>query len=191
MAGRRLGLFGGTFDPPHHGHLVVASEAFDALGLERLVFIPAADPPHKEAVKTPAETRLRMLRSAVAGDGRFDVDDLELRRGGTSYTVDTLREIRSRESDAELIFLLGADQFRELSSWKEPEEVARLAKLAVMARQGETVARAGPYDAVEVPVSRIDISATQIRSRVAAGRSIRYFVPDAVREIIESEGLYR
>lgn len=188
---RRLGLFGGTFDPPHHGHLIVASVVHQALGLEKLVFIPAKDPPHKPAVATPPDLRLAMVRAAIEGDPRFEVDDLELRRDGVSYTVDTLREYRSRFADAELVFLLGIDQFRALSSWREPDEVARLATLAVVEREGETLRPTGPYQAVEVPIPRIDVSSTEIRERAREGRSIRYYVPERVREIVEREGLYQ
>jgi nicotinate-nucleotide adenylyltransferase len=131
-----------------------------------------------------------MLRAAVEGDDRIAVDDLELRRGGVSYTVETLREIKARDPQSELTFLMGADQFRDFGAWREPREVARLARLAVMTRDGETPDTGGAYGIVNVAVTRIDISATEIRARVAAGRSIRYYVPEAVREIIERERLY-
>lgn len=192
MAATRIGVFGGTFDPPHHGHLIVASEAFESLHLDRLLFIPAADPPHKGGrVRTPPEQRLRLLAAAIAGDPRFDLDDLEIRRGGTSYTVDTLRELRRKAPEARLFFLLGIDQYRQLDGWREPREVARLATLAVFARGGETPDLTGPYGGVYVPVSRIDISSTAIRKRARAGHSIRYFVPERVREIVEAEQIYR
>jgi nicotinate-nucleotide adenylyltransferase len=192
VAVRRLGVFGGSFDPPHHGHLIVAADAAEALALDLLLFVPAADPPHKPgAVVAAADLRLAMLRGATAGDPRFAVDDLELRRGGTSYTVDTLRELRAREPDAELVLLLGIDQFGAFEGWREPRTVARLARLGVLARQGETPEPGGPFAATPVPVTRIDISSTVIRERVAAGRSIRYLVPEAVRAIIEEARLYR
>lgn len=190
--GRRLGILGGTFDPPHHGHLIVASDAYEALTLDRLLFVPAADPPHKRgSVGATARQRLAMVRAATSGDARFGVDDLEIRRGGVSYTVDTLRELREREPDADLFFLVGVDQFRDFDSWREPDEVARLATLAILARGGETLATPTPYGGRRVPVSRIDISATEIRRRIAAGLSIRYFVPDPVRAVIEADRLYR
>jgi nicotinate-nucleotide adenylyltransferase len=191
MAGR-LGIFGGTFDPPHHGHLIVAADAFEALRLDRLLFVPAAEPPHKVgAVSATAEQRIRMVAAAIESDDRFALDDLETRRQGTSYTVDTLRALKSRDPDAELVFLLGIDQFRALASWREPDEVALLARLGVLSRSGEAPDLSGPYPAVHVPVTRVDLSATEIRNRVRAGLSIRYRVPEAVREIIEGEGLYR
>jgi nicotinate-nucleotide adenylyltransferase len=189
---RRLGIFGGTFDPPHHGHLIVAGDAFEALRMDRLIFVPAAEPPHKlGTVAATGEQRMRMLEAAIESDKRFGADDLEIRRQGTSYTVDTLRALKSREPDAELVFLLGIDQFRALHSWRQPDEVASLARLGVLSRSGEAPEPGGPYPAVHVPVTRVDVSATDIRNRVRNGRSIRYLVPEAVREIIEIEGLYR
>jgi len=189
---RRIGIFGGTFDPPHHGHLIAAADAFHALELEKLLLIPAATPPHKpDPDRTPAELRMMMLRAAVAGDPRFEVDDVELRRAGPSYTVDTLRELRERYPGCELVLLIGADMAREIHSWREPGEIARLARLAVLARAGDQPQPAGGLAALSVPVTRVDISATEVRRRVATGEPVRYLVPEAVREIIESEGLYR
>jgi nicotinate-nucleotide adenylyltransferase len=190
VAARRLGVFGGTFDPLHHGHLIVAGEAFEALGLDLLLLVPAAQPPHKPGTAASAEQRLRMLRAATAGDPRFAIEEIELRREGPSYTVDTLRELKRLHADVQLFFLLGADQFRMLETWREPDEVARLAQLVVFARAGEEI---GPnrYSGIQVAVSRVDVSGTEIRRRIREGRSIRYYVPEAVRGIIEGEGLYR
>lgn len=186
-----IGIFGGTFDPPHIGHLIVASDAFAALRLDRLILVPSADPPHKQGrVMATAEQRLDMVRAAVSGDPRFEVDGIELKRAGASYTVDTLRAMRTRFPGAELFFLVGVDQMRELDSWREPQEVARLACLSVVAREGEEPVRDSPFRFRPVPVTRIDVSATEIRRRIRKGESIRYLVPEAVREIIEREGLY-
>jgi nicotinate-nucleotide adenylyltransferase len=188
----RVGIFGGTFDPPHLGHLVAASDALRALRLERVLFVASAIPPHKrERVRTPAATRLEMVGAAIAGDPRFAADGLELRREGPSYTADTLRELHRRAPADELFLLLGADAVRDLPTWHQPAEVARLAALAAMTRAGEGTDPALPYPAMPVPVTRVDISATEIRRRVAAGESIRYLVPEAVRAIIERDGLYR
>lgn len=190
----RLGVFGGTFDPPHVGHLIVAQEVWEALGLERLLFVPAAIPPHKAGIEvTPGEIRLRMLRAATADDPRFEVSELELQRPGLSYTVDTLRELRRLHAGAELFFIMGADQLAAFASWRAPEEVARLARLVVIGRRGLEAQDVTPGIAVEyraLPVTRVDVSAREIRERVRQGRSIRYMVPDAVRRIIEEEGLY-
>lgn len=186
----RLGIYGGAFDPPHLGHLVAASDACDALALDRLLWIPSAVHPLK-AVRTAAALRLEMVRAAVAEDARFAADDLELRRTGPSYTVDTLRALRAREPGAELFFLTGADNLADLPRWREPDEIARLATLAVVSREGETLPGDAPYPAVAVPVTRVDVSSTEVRRRVAAGQSIRYLVPEAVRAVIERERLYR
>jgi nicotinate-nucleotide adenylyltransferase len=192
MAGMRsIGVFGGTFDPPHLGHLIVAADVCVALELDRLLFIPAAVPPHKLAqVEATAEQRLEMVRAAVRGDARFEVDDLELRRPGPSFTVDTLHTLRTRFPESRLYFLIGADALREIHSWREPEEVARLAQLIVFARDGQQAPTMHGISAQPVPVTRVDISASEIRRRVRAGIPIRYLVPDAVREIIERENLY-
>lgn len=185
----RLGVYGGAFDPPHLGHLVAASDACDALGLDRLLWVPSAVHPLK-AVGTAASVRLEMVRAAIEGDPRFAADDLELRRTGPSYTVDTLRELRAREPDAQLFFLTGADNLADLPRWREPDEIARLATLAVVSRAGETLPAGGPFPAVAVTVTRLDVSSTEIRRRVAAGQSIRYLVPEAVRAVIARERLY-
>lgn len=188
----RLGLFGGTFDPPHLGHLAAASEACDVLRLDRLLWIPAAVHPLKGGrVRTPAHLRLEMVQAAIAGDPRFAVDDLELRRQGPSYTVDTLREMRVRHPEAEIFFLTGADNLADLPRWREPDEIARIATLAVVSREGETLPDDPPYPAVHVPVTRVDVSSTLVRGRAAQGRTLRYLVPDAVRAVIERERLYR
>lgn len=188
----RIGVFGGTFDPPHLGHLMVAADAHEALELDRLLLVPSAVHPFKGgSVRAPAELRVEMVRAAVRGDDRFEVDDVELRRPGPSYTVDTLRALRGRHPEAEIFFLLGADNLRELPAWREPEEIARLATLAVISRGGEHAGPDLPYPALPVRVRRVDVSATEVRRRVGAGKSIRYLVPEAVREIIAREALYR
>ena len=191
-ARRRIGILGGTFDPPHVGHLMVASDVFTALQLDRLLLVPSASPPHKRGkVRATAEQRVEMMRSAIAGDERFEVDDLELRRDGASYSVDTLRELRSRYGEeTELYFVVGMDQLKEFHTWREPDEVSRLARLVAVSRDGEEPEPGGPVT-IPVRVTRVDLSATDVRGRVQAGESIRYFVPDPVREFIEREGLYR
>ena len=188
----RLGVFGGTFDPPHLGHLVAASDAARALRLDRVLWIPAAVHPFKRAaVAAPAEARLEMVRAAVAGDECFEACDLELRREGPSYTVTTLRELQARHPGAELFFLTGADNLRDLPKWREPEEVVRLARLVVVSRAGEGVPAGLPFPAVAVPVTRVDVSSTELRRRAAAGETLRYLVPEPVRAVIARLGLYR
>ena len=193
-------MFGGTFDPPHTGHLIVAQDAALALGLDRVVFMPAAVPPHKQHSNiSPPTVRQRMIELAIAGDPAFTLDTLELERTGPSYTVDTLRELQ-RRSSAEWTLLLGADQYAEFHTWREPEEIRCLARIAVLERGGAGVNEdpsmpAATHDGTRggvthIRVTRIDISSTAIRERVAAGRSIRYLVPPAVETFIHDTGLY-
>jgi nicotinate-nucleotide adenylyltransferase len=189
----RLGLFGGTFDPPHTGHLIAAQDAALTLGLDRILFVPASVPPHKQdRAITPGPLRLRMLALALNADARFAVDSLELERAGPSYTVDTLRELR-RRVPGEWTLLLGADQFAEFATWREPEEVLRLATVAVLDRAGYSPSQPTheARDVVHVAVTRVDISSTAIRQRVASGVSIRYLVPAGVEAYIAQTGLYR
>jgi nicotinate-nucleotide adenylyltransferase len=193
-ASTSLGILGGTFDPPHIGHLIAAQDVRTALSLGRVLFVPAAEPPHKRGqAVTPAALRLAMLRAAVADVDGFDVSDIELRREGPSYSVDTLRQLRASNPETRLFFIIGADQFRELHTWHAPEEVARLARLVVMDRGNLTPENmASPLD-VEyetVRVTRVDVSSTLLRGRVKANEPIRFLVPAAVEEIIRREGLY-
>ena len=195
----RLGILGGTFDPPHVGHLAVAQDACSRIPVDRVLFIPAAVPPHKVgAVSTPAALRMEMVRAAIAGNDRFEASDIELGRAGPSYTVDTLRELTKRQPAAELFLLLGADQFRELATWREPEAIAQLATLVLIPR-GTADAEAVMADArrllpdarlATLDATRIDVSSTGIRRRRAAGEPIRYLVPDDVLRVIERDGLY-
>jgi nicotinate-nucleotide adenylyltransferase len=184
----RIGIFGGTFDPPHIGHLIAAQDALQSLPLDKVLFIPALVPPHKRGrTVSPADVRLRMIRAATQGDARFEVSDVELRRTGPSYTVDTLRQLQGGD---ELLLLIGVDQVREFSTWREPQEIMRLARLVMMARAGIEVPPESGIVQYTVPVTRIDVSSTLIRQRVAAGKPIRYLVPAAVAEIIVAERLY-
>jgi nicotinate-nucleotide adenylyltransferase len=157
-----------------------------------VLWIPSAVPPHKVAtVQAPAEARLEMVRAAIEGDPRFEADDLELRRPGPSYTVDTLRDLARRHAGAELVLLIGADNLREIPGWREPQEILKLARVAVLSRDGAGVPPDAPVPAVAVEVTRVDVSATEVRRRAAAGETIRYLVPDAVRALVERRGLYR
>jgi nicotinate-nucleotide adenylyltransferase len=187
----RLGIFGGTFDPPHVGHLLVASDAIDQLGLDRLVFVPAAVQPLKTgvmaAVASPAD-RLAMTELSVGDDPRLSVDPVEIDRGGLSFTIDTLSTFAQRAPGVERFLLLGADTWETFPRWRESEAVMRLATVVVLQR-GEI---APPGNApVVLATRRVDVSSTEIRARVRAGQSIRGFVPDAVRGYIERTGLYR
>ena len=197
----RVGILGGTFNPPHLGHLVCATEAADQLGLDRVLLTPVATPPHKCSDRDPGpEERLELCRLAVAGDGRLGVCDVEIARGGPSYTVDTLRELHEREPEDHLTFILGGDVALGLPTWREPEAVLELATLAVAERAGalrgdiaerlgEAFGRRASLQFFDMP--RIDISSSQIRRRVAQAAPIRYLVPDSVAEQIARGRLYR
>lgn len=188
----RIGIYGGTFDPPHHGHLITASDAFEALRLDRLVWIPAAVPPHKQSlVKTLPEVRLAMVRAAVQFDRRFDVLDLELRRIGPSYTVDTLRELHALYGpSAEFFLLFGSDWIPGFRSWRESEEILRLCSIAIL-RRGEDEIGDVPFPAIALSTRRVDISSTEIRSRVQQGLPVEHLICDRVARMIDIHQLYR
>ena len=188
----RIGLLGGSFDPPHVGHLLAASDAYEALRLDRLVFIPAAVQPLKADRKTATgEQRLAMTTLLVAGDPRFDVDAVEIDRGGLSYTVETLAALRVRWPSAELFWLVGADIVPSFAQWREPERIVELATVVVLQRAGDISGGNVPAGLRCLATRRIDVSSTEIRQRVKEGRSVRGFVPDAVAELIAAERLYR
>ena len=189
----RLGILGGTFDPPHVGHLLAASDAIDALGLDRLVFIPAATQPLKVGREVAAaEHRLAMTRLLAADDARLHVDAIEIDRQGLSFTVDTLTTYAERHPDAERFFLVGEDVLESFPRWREPERVRQLARLTVLRRGDTGIAGAVvPPDATVLRTRRVDVSSTEIRERVRAGLNIHGFVPDAVAAYIEAERLYR
>ena len=185
-----IGLFGGTFDPPHIGHLVAAQDACTALALDRLLFIPAAEPPHKRDTRlASAALRLEMLRAATATNPTFEISTIELERSGPSYTVDTLRQLWQQFPHDTLFLLIGVDQVREFATWREPEEILRLAQVVMLTRAGS---EAAPADVVHrtVAVTRVDVSSSLVRARLAAREPIRYLVPDAVAQIIRRERLY-
>jgi nicotinate-nucleotide adenylyltransferase len=199
-SGLRLGILGGTFNPPHLAHLVCAQEAHRELALDRVLLIPAAIPPHKPVEQEPgAKHRLQMCQLAVGDDQRFQVSDVELRREGPSYTVDTLDVLSSQATNDELVLILGGDIAAGLPEWHRPERVLELATVAIAQRRGtprEQVQRAlarlrGSERARFFEMPRIEISSTMVRRRVGGGLPIRYFVPDQVLDYIEREGLYR
>ncbi len=197
---RRIGLFGGTFDPPHVGHLVLAEWARTALRLDRVVFMPAGAPPHKLGRRlTDAADRLAMTRLAVRGNPAFAVSGLEARRAGPSFTVDTLRHLRARQPGARFYLLMGADSLADFPGWHEPGEIARLATLVVAARlPGPGAAARGRLRVPAAARGRVVLldnppvafSSSALRARARAGRSLRYLVPDAVAAHIARRGLY-
>jgi nicotinate-nucleotide adenylyltransferase len=215
----RVGIFGGTFNPIHLGHLRAAEEVREALALDRVIFVPSSLPPHKaddpgDPIAPPGE-RLRWVRAAVADNPRFEVDPLEIDRGGRSFSVDTLREIGARIAPERPVFIIGQDAFVEVGAWREPETLFELAHFAVITRppapRGSLVdwlpkcARddievaedgvsgrhrsAGTWIRI-VEITALDVSASDIRARLRAGRSVRYLLPEAVAELIERSGVY-
>lgn len=200
----RLGLFGGSFDPIHLGHLLLAESAREQCRLDRVVFLPAAVPPHKqEQRRTPAPPRVEMLELATGGHEAFEVSRFEADRGGVNYTVDSLRHFRQVHPEAELFFLMGGDMLHDLPNWREAGEVCRLAIPVAVRRPGApepdfqaladlaTPERIELFRQHQVEMPAIGISASEIRRRVAAGRSIRFWTPRAVERYIETHGLYR
>jgi nicotinate-nucleotide adenylyltransferase len=201
----RYGILGGTFDPPHLGHLVLAQEAYTALSLDKVWFVPAGQPPHKmEATHTAADIRSYLVELAIAGDERFGLCTVELLRAGPSYTVDTLRELRATWGPHVWICLiLGWDMVSYLPNWHDPSSVLeQVDQIAATHRPGYQasdeelagLARQIPDFLLKVKVfsaPQVDIAATTLRQRVAAGQPVRYLVPEAVREYIEEHGLYQ
>lgn len=199
---RRLGVYGGTFDPPHIGHLVAAQSVLDTWYLDEVLFIPSGTPPHKDPDDvTPARHRYMMTLLATLDNPKFSTSRLELDRPAPSFTVDTLRHIRSEHPEGlEVFFILGVDAIMGLPTWKDPEGVLELCHMVVVTRPGyshEAVAQSlgdlytrygHRIHFAEIPA--IDVSASEVRARVREGRSIRYLVPDMVREYIETHGLY-
>ena len=190
----RLGVFGGTFDPPHVGHVAIARELQESGALDEILWIPARFPPHKPVNPlTSPELRMEMVRAATHGVALQSVSDIELLREGPSYTVDTLRALRSERPEATPVLIMGADQFVELAGWHEAEEVVRLADVCVLPRGGVELTSALPrlnvvWSAAHVPP--VDVSSSGVRERVREGRPYRHLVPEGVAEIIERESLY-
>ncbi|HLB09149.1 MAG TPA: nicotinate-nucleotide adenylyltransferase [Gemmatimonadaceae bacterium] len=190
----RLGVLGGTFDPPHIGHLLAASDAFEALSLDKLLFVPSSLPPYKShSVQGSPEQRLRMLELTIGDDPRFEASRLELDRVGLSFTVDTLAALAAETPGVSLFMLIGEDLATQIASWRDAARIADLATIVVLVR-----ATAVPASALEaslpmtrIATRRIELSSTEIRDRERAGRSIHGFVTDAVAAFIDAAGLYR
>lgn len=200
-----IGIMGGTFDPIHVGHLAIAEEAREVLGLERVLFIPASIPPHRPAGSVaPATDRAAMVELAIAGNAAFELSRIELERAGPSYTSDTVAALAELELAAgrvpDLTFILSAETLRDLPGWHEPERLVDACRIAVVPREGYPAptrawlstafpGRADRFDLLEGP--RLGLSSTSVRERVAAARSIRYIVPPAVARYIDDHALYR
>jgi len=195
-----LGIFGGTFDPPHIGHMIIAQAACDALGLDQVLFVPAADPPHKQGISlTPSDQRWAMLDQAITDNPRFVLSDIDMARPGPHYTVDMLRIVKDRYPKRELYFVLGSDALRDFATWRDPGGIIAQARLAVVVRPGANVDLAS-LDAkvpglaarsVFVDAPEIDISGTLLREWLRTNHSIRYLVPDTVEQYIAKNALYR
>jgi nicotinate-nucleotide adenylyltransferase len=206
-----IGLFGGTFDPIHYGHLRTAFELWQLLGLEQVRFLPTGNPPHRESSLAPAELRLQMVRAAIAGQPSFVADDREMRRSGMSYTVDTLLDLRQEYPERSLCLLLGMDAFLGVPHWHRWREIFDLAHVVVAHRPGWKAPITGPLGEVMVDrgtgsirelhvrtagrifvhaVTQLEISSTDLRALIQANRDLRYLVPEAVRDLIVSSGCY-
>jgi len=202
---RRLGILGGSFNPIHYGHLIVAERACEILGLCKVLFVPAKQPPHKCGARlAPARHRCNMVRAAIEDNPRFKLSTVEVRRRGLSYSIETVRQIKqAQRGRCELFFIIGADMLPELPTWKSIRKLARMCRLAVAVRPGFSLRRLARLkacldgDVVErmsrdiIHVPPIGISSSEIRARVAEGLSIKYLVPPAVEEYIVEHGLFR
>jgi nicotinate-nucleotide adenylyltransferase len=189
-----IGVFGGTFDPPHIGHLLVASHVCETLGLERMVFVPSSVSPHKRTgAHTPPDDRLAMVRLAVAGAPQMEVTDLEIRRGGVSFTIDTLRVLHAGHPHDTLVLIIGMDNVGDFGSWKEPDGILDIARVVVMTRPGYRIPeRENRYvrrmEMCDVP--EVEIASRDIRRRVREGRSVRWMVTPEVEHYIRQHGFY-
>lgn len=196
----RLGVFGGTFNPPHYGHLILAEQARDQLSLDCVLWAPAADPPHKQGQPiTPVEQRLAMVSLAIADNTSFELSTVDVERAGPHYSADMLALLNDAHPGADLLFLIGGDSLRDITTWHEPARILREARLAVMMRPGvevdlgylETQLPGIGERVAWVQAPLIDISGADIRARVAAGKSIRYLLPPCVQAYIDQHALYQ
>ena len=189
---RRIGIFGGTFDPPHVGHLIAAIDARDVLELDEVRFVVANVPWQKvgERAITPAEDRLALVEAAIAGVPGLTVSDQEIRRGGPSYTADTLADLTASDPDAELFVILGVDAATGFTTWERYEQVAELARLVVVDRPGHRVGLDPRFTWTRIDIPELEVSSTELRDRVATGRSIAFLTPPGVAACIADRGLY-
>ena len=189
---QNIGVFGGSFDPVHLGHLLVAQAAREELELARLYFVPTAQSPFKpEGAATAPNERLRLLRLALAGETWCEIDEQEIKRGGVSYTIDTIRDYAGRIAGARLFYLIGADNVAQLAKWREADELARLAEFVVIPRPGEPEAPfPSPFRGRKLKAFPLGVSSSQIRARARAGQRIDHLVPEMVAEAIRNNGLY-
>lgn len=187
---RRIGIFGGTFDPPHIAHLRIAEEAREQMQLDAVFFVPNKQPVHREPAVADAEDRYAMLVLATASNPAFRVSRNELDRPTPSYSVETVREFRKRYPNSELFFIVGADEVADLGSWKDIDALMSMCQF-IAAPRGSSVGDSLPPGVIALEMAPLPMSATEIRRRVAEGRSVRYQVPDAVLQYIQNRGLYK
>ncbi|PJF40535.1 MAG: nicotinate-nucleotide adenylyltransferase [Chloroflexi bacterium] len=196
----RVGILGGTFDPPHIGHLILAEYSAEALALDHLLFVPAADPPHKQdQAKTPIAHRLAMLERALADNPRFELSRVDVDRPGPHYTLDMVKIIRDQYDNPELFFIMGGDSLYDLPTWHQPEKIIEICQLAIIRRPFSEI-DATMHDAIIPGLSQrlviidaplLEISSTQIVHRLSQGKSVRYLVPEAVLDYIAAHNLYQ
>lgn len=186
----RVGIFGGTFNPPHMGHLMIAQQVKDQLDLNKVMFMPDNIPPHVDTKKTiPAQKRLEMVNLATLDNSDFGVEDIEIKRGGVSYTIDTIKELIVRNPEIEYYLIIGGDMVEYLPTWNRIDELVRLVKIVGVGRPHYK--QQSPYPILWVDVPQFDISSSLIRSKVHEGQTIKYLVPDSVEKYIRKEGLYK
>jgi|SRR5690625_225838 len=184
----RIGILGGTFDPPHIGHLIIAEEVRLALNLTEIWFVPSHEQPHKTTARTPAIDRAKMVECAIESNNTFRLNNIELKRSGPSYTIDTMRQLTKRYSDKNFFFIIGADMVEYLPYWKEVDELIRLVKFVGVSRPGYKVDTTYPIITVDIP--DIHLSSTYLRERLMAGQTCRYLIPDCVSTYIKEHRLY-
>ena len=189
---RRIGLFGGTFDPPHVGHLVTAIDVRDTLDLDAVLLVVANEPWQKAGTRevSAATVRLEMVRAAVGDEPGIEVSDIEIRRGGPSYTVDTIDALLAEDPDIDPVLIVGSDAAAGLDTWERAEELAARCHIVVVERPGASTAVPDGFEVERVHVPRLEVSSTELRQRVRDGRSLRYLVPAPVVSVIERDGLY-
>ncbi|MCX5696465.1 MAG: nicotinate-nucleotide adenylyltransferase [Candidatus Omnitrophica bacterium] len=193
----KIGILGGTFNPIHIGHLILAEEAREKLGLDKVIFVPTFVPPHKDNVDiAPAAARLKMVKLAIAGNKYFSVSDIEIERNGRSYTIDTIKEFKKNYSLDQIFFIIGSDLMKYLDDWKDINEISKLVKFVVATRPGyplediTTYAVSRQTGVSTLPIRAVDISGFEIRGAIKEGKSFRYLVPEAVFRYINKKRIY-
>lgn len=187
----RIGILGGTFNPIHTGHLILAEETREKIGLDRIIFVPAYFPPHKQNSDiAEAKHRLAMVKLATSDNSNFSVSDLEIKRDGRSYTIDTIKELKVAYPKDDLYFIIGSDLLEYLDEWKDLDEIIKLVKFIVATRPGYPLEKI-PSHIATIPIRAVDISGFEIRKAIKENKSFRYLVPEAVYQYINKEGLYR